>query len=77
MKKNNLVEIKAMSTESIEIKIKDLKKQIVDQKLERAMDKLKNTKAIWKLRHEVAVLATILNQKMVISANETEKGVAK
>lgn len=74
MKKNNLTEYKTMTTDSIETKIKDLKKQIAAQRLDKAMDKLKNTKGIWKLRHEVAVLATILNQKLVIS--QGEKGVA-
>lgn len=77
MKKTSLTEYKAMTVSVIETKIKDIKKDIANKKLDKAMDKLKDLKTMWRLRKEVAVLMTILNQKLTIEMIENEKGVAK
>ena len=78
MKKTNLTEYRNMAVEAIDTKIKDLKAEIATKRLEKAMDKLKDHKVIWKLRKEVAVLSTILGQKITIAKIETvEKGVSK
>lgn len=72
MKKTTKTEYKTMDLKSIEVKLKGLKKEIADSKLEKAMGKLKDVKTIEKLRRQLAVLSTIRVQKIAIEKGETK-----
>lgn len=74
MKKTNLVEYRNMATNSISAKITELQKEIADKRMDKAMGKMKDHKEIWKLKKSVAVMFTILNQKLVLESIENEKG---
>ena len=72
MKKNDLLDIKALDEKSLRQKVKQARVELSDLVLDKGMNKLKDVKTISKKRRDLARLLTILRQKELLS--ELEKG---
>ena len=72
MKKNDLLDIKALDEKSLRQKVKQTRVELSDLVLDKGMNKLKDVKTISKKRRDLARLLTILRQKELLS--ELEKG---
>ncbi|OGE08142.1 50S ribosomal protein L29 [Candidatus Curtissbacteria bacterium RIFCSPLOWO2_02_FULL_40_13b] len=78
MKKKDLMELKNKNIEEIQKKIDQLVSEIVVNKLELKMGKLKNVHLISKKKKDLARLETILKLKyFAIKPNMSEKKVKK
>jgi ribosomal protein L29 len=77
MKRNELLEIKKMDSGAINEKVKKTRKEITDLVLDKNMNKLKNLKAIFNKRKEVAKMLTILKQKQLLKELEVEENAKK
>ncbi len=71
MKKNTLNEIKNMDIKAIVQKLKEAKKELVDLLLDKNMGKLKDLKAVYKKRKDVARMLTVLQQKQSLEELES------
>ena len=56
-------EIRKLTTEDIEAKIKELKKKLFDLRFEQATGKLTNTAEISKTKKTIARLSTVLSER--------------
>lgn len=67
-KKSRLQELRSQNSQELAGTIAKLKKEIVDAKMELALNKLKNTSAIGRKRKKIAQLKTILKEKRLEEA---------
>lgn len=86
MKRNDLVEIKSLDTKALQLRVRDLKKEIDNLIIDKNMNKLSDLKAISKKRKDVAQISTIVNQKLALgkleknleeTKNAIKEGVSK
>lgn len=70
MKKKEFVIIKGLDIKELKIKIKTLKKEIIDLTLDKNRNKLKDLKSISKKRKDLAQSLTVLNQKQTLAKLE-------
>jgi len=73
MKKKDLVQIKGLSLKELKEKGKELKKEIADLTLDKNMKKLKDLKAIFKKKKDLAQVLTMLNAKQILEKLEGVK----
>lgn len=66
MKRNELIQIKALDIKELQIKAKSLKDEIASLVIDKNTNKLKDKKAIFKKRKDLAKLKTILRQKELL-----------
>ena len=60
-----LQEIREKTVDELKATIVDYKKQLFDLRLQKSLHKLENTAQIGKLRHEIAQMKTVINEKSV------------
>ena len=73
MKKQDLTDVKALDIKTLKERAKKLRSEIADLHLNKNMNKLADTKTIWKRRKNLAQILTVLKQKELLSMFE-EKG---
>lgn len=66
MKRSELTEIKSLSTPELVKKVTTLRGEMVDLTLDKNMGKLKDNKAVFKKRKDLAKILTVLRQKEMI-----------
>jgi large subunit ribosomal protein L29 len=62
-----------MSTDELEVKVKELEKHLFDLRSQAATEKLQDCKSVINTRREIARLKTVLRQRQI----ETKKAVAE
>lgn len=72
MKKTELTQIKTAHSAELLAKADKLKTEIYDLVLDKNMNKLKDIKAIWKKKKDLAQVLTILRQKQLVSELESK-----
>ncbi|MBI3109726.1 50S ribosomal protein L29 [Candidatus Daviesbacteria bacterium] len=72
MKKNELNQIKGLSVQELFAKAKILRKEIEDAVLDKNMNKLKDTKLVFKKRKVLAKILTIIRQKQLLEELEAK-----
>lgn len=77
MKRNDFAEIKNMDVKSLLTKAKGLKEEIVSLTMDKNMKKLKDTKAIFKKKKDLAQVLTIARQKELLAQLEKVTGEDK
>ena len=73
MKKNELSQLKGLSSTDLVGKAKSLKKEIAEAVFDKNMKKLKDVKTIFKKRKDLARVLTILRQKQLITGLEVKQ----
>ena len=73
MKKNEFVQIKALSIKELAIKAKDLRQEISNLIIDLNMKKLKDTKSVFKKRKDLAQVLTVLRQKELLEQLESKE----
>lgn len=73
MKKSALVELKNLGIEDILARIKTIRSQLSDLVMDKNMKKLKDLKAVFKKRKDLAQMFTILKQKQLLKVLEDQK----
>lgn len=66
MKKNDLIKIKGLDLKELRGKIKTLKMEIANLVLDKNMKKMKDLKAIFKKRKDLAQILTVIRQKQLL-----------
>lgn len=74
MKRNDLQNIKKLEINSLNEKINQLIKEIVNLIMDKSMNKLKDKKVIFRKRKDLAQVLTILRQKQLVEELESKKG---
>lgn len=72
MKKNELNQTKGLSVQELFAKAKILRKEIEDAVLDKNMNKLKDTKLVFKKRKVLAKILTIIRQKQLLEELEAK-----
>lgn len=72
MKKQELVQIKALDVKELKEKVKTFRKEIADLVLDKNMNKLKDLKMIYKKRKDLAQILTIMRQKQLLAELESK-----
>lgn len=72
MKRADLTQIKGLSTKELAGKAKDLRKEIADLIIDKNINKLKDTKVVFKKRKDLAQILTVLRQKQILERLESE-----
>ena len=70
MKKNDLIQIKALDLKELGVKAKSLKADIASLVVDKNMKKLKDIKSISKKRKDLAQVLTVLRQKQLLEQLE-------
>lgn len=73
MKKSNLQEIKVLEEVALIGRIKKARTELADLVMEKNMKKLKDVKAVFKKRKEIAQMLTIARQKKLLKELEAKK----
>lgn len=73
MKKSNLQEIKVLEVVALSERIKKAKAELSDLVLEKNMKKLKDLRAVFKKRKDIAQMLTIMRQKKLLKELEDKK----
>lgn len=73
MKRAYLIQIKGLSTKELMEKVKTIKREIADMVIDKNMNKLKDTKVVFKKRKDLAQILTILRQKQLLEILESEE----
>ena len=69
MKVNEVVkELRALSNEELEAKIKEAKKELFDLRLKKSTNKLENTASISNTKRTIAQVKTVITEKEVENA---------
>lgn len=66
MKKNELIQIKGLNIKELKDKVKSLREEVANLTLDKNRNKLKDTKAYFKKRKELAQVLTVLRQKEML-----------
>jgi ribosomal protein L29 len=84
MKKNDLTDTKALDIKALRERAKKLRSEVADLHLDKNMNKLADTKTIWKRRKDLAQVLTVLKQKELLAMfepkpfeNTQDKGESK
>lgn len=72
MKKNDFAQIKGLDVGELSAKAKTFKKEIADLVLDKNMKKLKDIKAVFKKRKDLAQVLTVLRQKEMLEDLEVK-----
>ncbi len=70
MKKQDLIDVKALEIKALKERVKKLRFEISDLHLDKNMNKLANSKIIWKRRKDLAQILTVLKQKELLAMFE-------
>lgn len=70
MKKTEFTQVKGLSTGDLVIKVGQLRKEIADLVIDKNMKKLKDTKAVFKKRKDLAQVLTVSRQKQLLEGLE-------
>ncbi len=70
MKKNELIQVKALDLKELAAKAKTLRKEIANVTMDKNMKKLKDLKSITKKRKDLAQVLTITKQKQMLTELE-------
>lgn len=73
MKKNELKEIRALETDGIKAKVSKAKEELISLVMDKNMKKLKDVKAVFKKRKDIAQMLTILRQKQLLEKLRKEE----
>lgn len=73
MKKNELAQIKGLNNKELKDKAKSLKEEIANLVLDKNRNKLKDIKAYFKKRKDLAQVLTVLRQKEMLEQLETKQ----
>ena len=56
-------EVRAMSAEQLEAKLKELKEELFNLRFQLAVNQLENTTRISEVKHDIARVMTVMNEK--------------
>lgn len=56
-------EVRAMSSEQLEAKLKELKDELFNLRFQLAINQLENTNRISEVKHDIARVMTVMNEK--------------
>lgn len=73
MKKTELTQVKVLSIKELAQKSKQLRKEIADLVIDNNMKKLKDIKAVFKKKKDLAQVLTILRQKQLLEILESNE----
>lgn len=73
MKRGEFTQIKGLSAKELVDRVRQLKKEIADLTIDKNMKKLKDTKAVFKKRKDLAQVLTVLQQKQLLEQLESKK----
>lgn len=73
MKRNELVQIKGLGIKELKDKAKSLKEEIANLVIDKNTNKLKDKKAIFKKRKDLAQVLTVLRQKELLEQLESKQ----
>lgn len=62
-----LQEIREKTVDELKATVVDYKKQLFDLRVQKSLHKLENTAQIGKIKHEIAQIKTVINEKSVKS----------
>lgn len=77
MKKNDFIEIKSLNTEALTEKVRILRGELSDLRIDKGMNKLTDLKVISKKRKDLAKILTVLNQKKLLQKLEDQVNTTK
>lgn len=72
MKRGEFTQIKGLSAKELVDRVRQLKKEIADLTIDKNMKKLKDTKAVFKKRKDLAQVLTVLQQKQLLEQLESK-----
>lgn len=72
MKKNELKEIKGLELKELAVRMKKAKDELAELVMDKNMKKLKDVKAVFKKRKELAKMLTILRQRKLLDELQKE-----
>ena len=72
MKRNDFVQIKLLEETALLGKAKELREEITGLVMDKNMNKLKDLKTIYKKKHDLAQILTVLRQKQMIRGLESK-----
>ena len=58
-----IAEVRAMSSEQLEAKLKELKDELFNLRFQLAINQLENTNRISEVKHDIARVMTVMNEK--------------
>jgi ribosomal protein L29 len=73
MKKKDLQDLKALDLKSLKERAAKASSEVADLILDRNMNKLKDVKAVFKKRHDLARILTVIRQKELLGELETNE----
>lgn len=73
MKKNELVQIKGLNIKELKDKVKSQREAVANLTLDKNRSKLKDTKAVFKKRKDLAQVLTVLRQKEMLEQLESKQ----
>lgn len=72
MKRNDLIEIKKLDQKALIDKVRSLQGEIADLIVDKNMSKLKDIRAVYKKRKDLAQVLTVLRQKQLLNELESK-----
>ena len=72
MKKNDLLQIKALDVKELGLKVKVIREEIANLTLDKNMKKLKDLKSVSKKKKDLAQILTVIRQKEILKELETK-----
>lgn len=73
MKRGEFTQVKGLSVRQLFDKARQLEKEIADLTIDKKMKKLKDIKAVFKKRKDLAKVLTVLRQKQLLEELEAKK----
>ncbi|OGE37759.1 50S ribosomal protein L29 [Candidatus Daviesbacteria bacterium RIFCSPLOWO2_01_FULL_39_12] len=77
MKKSELAQVKGLDIKELKNKAKSLRDEVANLVIDKNTNKLKDKKAIFKKRKDLAKVLTVLRQKELLNELETKTGGMK
>ena len=68
----NINELRELTPEELEIRIGDLKKDLMDSRFLLATSQIEDTSVFHKIRKQIAQAMTVLNEKNLVKSTEQE-----
>ena len=69
----NINELRELTPEELEIRIGDLKKDLMDSRFLLATSQIEDTSVFHKIRKQIAQAMTVLNEKSLVKRTEQEE----
>lgn len=73
MKRTEFFKVKELSIKELIDKVRQLKKEVADLMIDQNMKKLKDPKAVFKKRKDLAKVLTVLRQKQLLEQLEVKQ----